>query len=164
MDTRQLQDREKGQHRSLGLRDNLPKVSQMLSLTCDNASRNNKMVEELAMRVTEFPGQANHTCCFAHIINLVAKSLLKQFDLPENKAESAVSSTQEELQEFMEELEMDSAGSTAGTEGPALEDADDLDGFIDEREGMLEGELEELENSVQPVKLVLMNVCSHIVT
>src|SRR6266481_3143445 len=105
MDTRQLQDREKGQHRSLGLRDNLPKVSQMLSLTCDNASCNDKMVEELAMRVTEFPGQANRTCCFAHIINLVAKSLLKQFDLPENKAGSSVSATQEELQEFTEELE-----------------------------------------------------------
>ena len=59
---------------------------------------------------------------------------------------------------------MDSAGSTTGMEGPALEDTDDLDGFIDEREGMLEGELEELVNSVQPVKLVLMNVCSHIVT
>ena len=130
MDTRQLQDREKGQHRSLGLRDNLPKVSQMLSLTCDNASCNDKMVEELATRVTAFPGQANHTCCFAHIINLVAKSLLKQFDLPENKAGSA---TQEELQEFEEEVEMDGAGSTIGMEGPALEDADDLDGFVDER-------------------------------
>src|SRR6266481_8716404 len=118
MDTRQLQDREKGQHRSLGLRDNLPKVSQMLSLTCDNASCNDKMVEELAMCVTEFPGQANHTHCFAHIINLVAKSLLKQFDLPENKEGSTVSAAQEELQEFMEELEMDGTGSTTGTEGP----------------------------------------------
>ena len=117
----------------------------MLSLTCDNASCNNKMVKELATYVMEFPGQANHTCCFAHIINLVAKSLLKQFDLPENKAGSA---TQEELQEFEEEVEMDGAGSTAGTEGPALEDADNLDGFVDEREGMSEGELEESANSV----------------
>ena len=94
----------------------------------------------------------------------MAKSLLKQFDLPENKEGSTVSAAQEELQEFMEELEMDGAGSTAGMEGPALEDAEDLDGFIDEREGMLEGEFEELANSVQPVKLMLMKVHSHIVT
>ena len=95
----------------------------MLSVTCDNASCNDKMVEELVKRVTELPGQANCTCCFAHIINLVAKSLLKQFDLPENKAGSAVSAAQD-LQEFAEELEMDGTSSTAATEGPALEDAD----------------------------------------
>ena len=135
----------------------------MLSVTCDNVSCNDKMVEELAKRVMEFPGQANCTRCFAHIINLVAKSLLKQFDLPENKAGSAVSAAQD-LQEFAEELEMDGASSTAATEGLALEDADNADGFIDEREGMLEEELEELANSVRPVQLVLVKVRSHTVT
>ena len=135
----------------------------MLSVTCDNASCNDKMVEELVKHVTEFPRQANHTCCFAHIINLVAKSLLKQFDLPENKVGSAVSAAQD-LQEFVEELEMDGASSTAATEGLALEDADNTDRFIDEREGMLEEELEELANSVWLVQLVLMKVHSHTVT
>ena len=135
------------------MKDNLPKVSQMLSVTCDNASCNKKMVEELAKRVMEFPRQANRTRCFAHIMNLVAKSLLKQFDLPEHKAGSAVSAAQD-LQEFAEELEMDGTSSTAAMEGPALEDADNTDGFVDEREGMLEEELEELANSVQPVQLM----------
>ena len=103
----QIQDTLRQRKRSaqnLGFEEDLPMVSQILSITCDNASCNDKMVEELAMCVTEFPGQANRTHCFAHIINLVAKSLLKQFDLPENKAGSAVSATQEELQECMEEL------------------------------------------------------------
>ena len=104
----------------------------MLSVTCDNVSCNNKMVEELAKCVTEFPRQANRTHCFAHIINLVAKSLLKQFDLPKNKAGSVVSAAQD-LQEFTEELEMDGASNTTATEGPALEDADNADGFVDER-------------------------------
>ena len=113
----------------------------MLSVTCDNASCNDKMVEELVKRMMEFSRQANCTRCFAHIINLVAKSLLKQFDLPENKAGSAVSAAQD-LQEITEELEMDGVSSTAAMEGPALEDADNADGFIDEREGMLEDELE----------------------
>ena len=121
------------------------------------------MVEELAKCVMEFPWQANHTHCFAHIINLVAKSLLKQLDLPENKVGSTVSAAQD-LQEFTEELEIDSASSTAAMEGPALEDADNTDRFIDEKAGMLEGELEELANSVQLVQLVLVKVCSHTVT
>ena len=64
----------------------------------------------------------------------------------------------------MEELEMDSTSSTTAIEGLALEDANNADGFVDEREGMLEDELEELANSVQPVQLVLMKVRSHTVT
>ena len=127
----------------------------MLSVTCDNVSCNDKMVEELAKHMMEFPRQANCTCCFAHIINLVAKSLLKQFDLPENKAGSTVSAAQD-LQEFVEELEMDSTSSTAATRARL--------GYVDEREGMLEDELEELVNSVQLVQLVLMKVRSHTVT
>ena len=59
---------------------------------------------------------------------------------------------------------MDGTSSTGATEGPALEDADNADGFIDEREGMLEDELEELANSVWLVQLVLMKVHSHTVT
>ena len=46
----------------------------------------------------------------------------------------------------------------------ALEDADNADRFVDVREGMLEGELEELVNCVWPVQLVLVKVCSHTVT
>ena len=59
---------------------------------------------------------------------------------------------------------MDSASSTAAMEGLVLEDADNADGFVDEREGMLEDEFKELANSVQPVQLVLVKVHSHTVT
>ncbi|KAF8583963.1 hypothetical protein K439DRAFT_1310968, partial [Ramaria rubella] len=52
----------------------------ILSITCDNASANDKMVKELDHLIETFPREANCTCCFAHIINLIAKSLLKQFD------------------------------------------------------------------------------------
>src|ERR1700733_4848515 len=54
----------------------------ILSITCDNASNNDTMVEEMAKTLTAF-SEVNHTCCFAYIINLIAKSLLKQFDLKE---------------------------------------------------------------------------------
>ncbi|THU82348.1 hypothetical protein K435DRAFT_630757, partial [Dendrothele bispora CBS 962.96] len=52
----------------------------LLSITCDNASNNDKMMESLEERLEDWAGRACHTCCFAHIINLVAKSLLKLFD------------------------------------------------------------------------------------
>ena len=56
--------------------------SQILSVTCDNASNNDTIVEHLAMLVENFPGAANKTRCFNHILNLVAKSILRLFDAP----------------------------------------------------------------------------------
>jgi hypothetical protein len=48
------------------------------------------MIVELMDLICNFPGEANRTRCFAHIINLVAKSLLRQFDIPNKKADSAL--------------------------------------------------------------------------
>ncbi|KZP11278.1 hypothetical protein FIBSPDRAFT_756940 [Athelia psychrophila] len=48
---------------------------QLLSIACDNASPNNTTIMELVDLVLNFPGDANHTQCFAHISNLVAKHL-----------------------------------------------------------------------------------------
>ena len=39
------------------------------------------MVEHLATLIEDFPGAANQTRCFTHILNLVAKSILRQFDV-----------------------------------------------------------------------------------
>ena len=89
-------------------------ATQILSITCDNASCNDKMIEELAKCVTGFPGQANRTRCFAHIINLVVKSLLKQFDILKNNAGPTLSATQQELEELAEELETEGGGKGDG--------------------------------------------------
>ena len=52
---------------------------------CDNASANNVMIDHLAILLEAFPGLANHTRCFTHILNLVAKCIMKQFDAPKKK-------------------------------------------------------------------------------
>ncbi|KAG1835367.1 hypothetical protein DFJ58DRAFT_641010, partial [Suillus subalutaceus] len=53
---------------------------QILSVTADNAANNNMMMAELADKVAHFRGETARTQCFLHIVNLVAKSVLKQFD------------------------------------------------------------------------------------
>ncbi|KAG1843643.1 hypothetical protein C8R48DRAFT_556094, partial [Suillus tomentosus] len=53
---------------------------QILCITCDNAANNTVMVDNLADILPSFPGTVNHTRCFLHMINLVAKSLIKEFD------------------------------------------------------------------------------------
>ena len=63
----------------------LLKTHQILGITCDNASNNDSMVESLATIMSHFPGEANRARCLAHIVNLVAKIILRQFDEPRKK-------------------------------------------------------------------------------
>ncbi|KAG2070279.1 hypothetical protein BDR04DRAFT_951156, partial [Suillus decipiens] len=53
---------------------------QILSVTCDNASKNDTMICALSSKVPEFGGTATHTRCFLYTVNIVAKSLIQEFD------------------------------------------------------------------------------------
>ena len=55
---------------------------QVLSITADNASNNDTMFAHLERVLLDFLGAINQTRCFAHTVNLCAKSILKHFDLP----------------------------------------------------------------------------------
>ncbi|KAF8546220.1 hypothetical protein OG21DRAFT_1380027, partial [Imleria badia] len=52
----------------------------ILSVTCDSAANNDIMIRELAVLADGFAGPASHTRCFLHVVNLIAKSILCQFD------------------------------------------------------------------------------------
>lgn len=43
------------------------------------------MIAEMANILEDFPGAANQTRCFLHILNLTAKSILRQFEVPRKK-------------------------------------------------------------------------------
>ena len=116
----------------------------MLSITCDNASNNDKMIEHLSTLIESFPGAANQTRCFAHILNLVAKSILCQFNVPKKK-------------EGKEDL--DDATNTLEEESDADEDdVDDENGLGRDHDGMSEEEMAELEESLTPIQLMLTKV------
>ncbi|KAI1783385.1 hypothetical protein LXA43DRAFT_837949, partial [Ganoderma leucocontextum] len=55
---------------------------QSLAVTCDNATNNDTMIDAMATdpRLPEFDGKLARVRCFLHILNLVAKSLIRQFD------------------------------------------------------------------------------------
>ncbi|SJL03663.1 uncharacterized protein ARMOST_16509 [Armillaria ostoyae] len=110
----------------------------ILSITCDNASNNDTMIEAIAEAIDDFPGEANRTRCFAHITNLVAKSLLKQFD------ELADGLDVEEVETRLRETEENGPG-----------EKDNEDGLIDELAAMTVSEREEWEEQVLPAKSVL---------
>jgi hypothetical protein len=55
---------------------------QVLSITANNASNNDTMFVHLETVLPDFLGAIDQTQCFAHTVNLCAKSILKHFDLP----------------------------------------------------------------------------------
>ncbi|GBE82272.1 putative AC9 transposase [Sparassis crispa] len=125
----------------------------MLGITTDNASPNDVMIDEPAKLIESFQGQANRARCFDHIINLVAKSLLHQFDVPQNGADAALDDAENALCELAKDLEL--GVREGGEEG---EPPDDIEGLQDEREGMSVEDRTALDASVQPVKLVLVKL------
>lgn len=132
-------------------------IVQVLSITCDNASANDTMIDELAKLLNEFPGSANRTRCFNHILNLVAKSIMRQFDLPKARVGEALEAAAEALVGLgsdIESQEMSLDGDLVGDE----EMDDDMEGLVDIREEMSDEEIAALDNTLQPVRLVLAKV------
>lgn len=124
------------------------------------------MVEELAILVDDFPGPANQTRCFLHILNLVVKSIIRQFDLPSSKKTSDREEDEEDMSEGTKELlklareveEEEAITVNGGSEEDATED-DNVEGWIDEHDEMTEEELLDMAESVKPVRLLLTKVC-----
>ena len=123
------------------------------------------MVEELDILINDFPGAANQTRCFLHILNLVVKSIIQQFDLPTSKKTSKNADGDEIMgeatKEFLKlaaEIEMEEEMTASrGDEADATEDDND-EGWIDEQEEMTEAELLKLAESVKPVRVLLSKV------
>ena len=146
-------------------------LSQILSITSDNATSMDTLCEHLDDHLSAFDS-ANRTCCFAHILNLVAKSLLKQFDVKKKKNDShdetnddddrdpQVSDEEHDLLDLAdsvdaEELTM-AQENDIGDEDEVEED--DEDGWVDELEALTEKEWENLKVILRPVSKMLIKV------
>jgi len=132
---------------------------QVLSVTCDNAAPNDTMIDELAKLLEEFPGAANHTHCFTHILNLVAKSVMKQFNLPKAKAGEALDATAQALTNLAGDIESEELAMEGDLIGDEDEDNDN-DGLANVCDGMSEEEIVALDATLQPVCLVLVKLNS----
>lgn len=114
------------------------------------------MIEDLVDLLPDFPGDANRTRCFAHIVNLIAKSLLRQFDLPKKKGGEALDQTEQDLLDLAGDIDLEEAETRGAADGDL--DNDNIDGWVDEVALLTEEEAAELSESVLPVRLVLVKV------
>lgn len=113
---------------------------------------------ELANLIDEFPGAANQTRCFMHILNLVVKSIIRQFDLPNSEIDKVLNDATKELLSLAGNIEFEEDElSRDGEDGIAGEE-DNVEGWIDERTLMDEEDLNTLDESVKPVRVLLTKV------
>ena len=132
-------------------------ICQILSITCDNASANDAMIDALSGLVVAFPGAANRTRCFTHILNLVVKVILGQFDMPKSTRENVLDGALQALRDLAGNFEMEEA--IMDERDKDNDDKDDNEG--DPRAWLSVEEQDELDVSVHPVRLVLVKVSSN---
>ena len=136
------------------------------------------MVDSLATIIAGFPGEANRSRCLAHIVNLVVKIILRQFDLTKKKVKKDVpvdkdSIADEDQCEFpgddsedvvdkmervldKEEKEMDEGGEDDDEDGETLQrNIEMVEKALEDSE-----EIKEVSKLVKPVRQVLYKVCS----
>jgi len=124
-------------------------------VTCDNASNNDKMVEKLEDLLPVF-SSSNHTRCFNHVLNLIAKSLLKQFDVA--KTDDDLNEEEAKLLDLAKDLDGEELTVAQETDGDDGEVEDDLEDWVDEVAALTPEEREMLEDDIRPVKMVLVKV------
>jgi hypothetical protein len=141
--------------------DRILTCSQILCITCDNASPNDTMVEALRDLIPSFPGDPNRARCFNHVVALVAKSSIRQFDVPKGMADAALDEAERELRDLAEGLDIEdeqTRGEWEGREDDNDDIGDTADGWVDEVARLPMADRNELEENIRPVKLVLVKV------
>ena len=117
------------------------------------------MIKELAKLLDLFPGPDNQTRCFTHILNLIAKSVIRQFDVPKAQQNQALDDSLQELQVLAADINLEERATRVGVEiGSDDNEDDNMDGWIDERERMSAEDVTKLDESVQPVRFMLVKV------
>ena len=117
------------------------------------------MIAELAKLLDLFPGPKNQTRCFTHVLNLIAKSVIRQFDVPKAEQNETLDNRIQQLQVLAADIDLEEESTRNGVEiGSDENEEDNVDGWIDEREKMSADDVEMLDESVQPVRFMLVKV------
>lgn len=111
------------------------------------------MMASLTNELDTFPGAVHHVWCLAHIINLVVKIILKQFDIQKKKKKRKDSGE----------------GKDSGEDNKLEEDEGEMDPSRYEEEDMdaiecklgREINIPNATEQAKPVQRVLAKVCSH---
>lgn len=123
------------------------------------------MIDQLIELLSEFPGPANQTRCFLHILNLTAKSIIKQFDVPKVKNGAVMDKAAQALADLADGLDIEEREESERREYNDDDEMDDasLDAWMDMRDQLTEEQRDEVDLRIQPVRSMLTKVFVHII-
>jgi hypothetical protein len=117
------------------------------------------MIDELSDIIKSFPGDANCAWCFNHVIALITKSAIRQFDVPKGQADAVLNKAERELRDLAEGIDIKDDMMQGEWEIPGdNDDEENGDGWVDEVAALSIANREELEANVRPIRLVLVKV------
>ncbi len=150
---------------------------QIIGITCDNAAPNDVMMEHLRDDLPAgFAGPPGRARCFDHIVNLVAKSLLKLFDDPKKKRNTRKKGSKKGKEKAVEEESDDEEEGEKEPDNNPIDvedllaqlkdmelgtpEKDDPDDVFDELATMTEEAKEKFFGDVKAVSKALSKVCA----
>ncbi len=137
------------------------RLPQILSITTDNAFANDAMISELGNLLSNFPGQANQTRCFTHIINLVVKSLMKLFEVKKKSQEDILTKAEQNLQRLADDINKEDLKTQIKMyqdSGLGAEGVDDDNDIVDEIGKMDKYKAAKFQDEILPIWLTLVKV------
>ena len=134
------------------------------------------MIESMATIMSEFSGEASRARCLAHIVNLVVKIILRQFDVSKKKEkkdkpnipvdgdgvdDAEIMECEAEVEELVrvldkEEKEMNEDDETDN------EESENLVRDVEMIEEAMEDEIKEVSKMVKPVRQVIFKVGTYL--
>jgi hypothetical protein len=135
-----------------------------MGVACDNASNNDAMIKSLSRIISHFPGAANRARCTAHIVNLVSKIILRQFDARKRSKGRDNSDDEDEDDDDDEENITSLQAEDIDREEQEVADDEDVEmseniaGDLEEIEEEMKDDILEVQKKVKPIQRVLFKV------
>ncbi|KIY42959.1 hypothetical protein FISHEDRAFT_63041 [Fistulina hepatica ATCC 64428] len=130
--------------------------NKILSITCDNATNNDKMVARLGQLIDDFAPE-NCTRCFLHITNLVARQIIAPFDVKSTRSNNEQDNGNDEAElSYLAAEDSDADEPVITHIDDGAEDIDDnsktwgddnMEGWVDEVDGLDDLQRNELERA-----------------
>jgi hypothetical protein len=122
------------------------------------------MIRQLEEFINKFKGQECQTCCFTHILNLIAKSIIQQFDISKAWTNRVFDEATTALMALVGDIDVEEQEMAQSRDDSDNDNDENTENWVDVRIDMTMEQLATLNKSMQPVRLMLAKVRAELYT